>query len=318
MEVLEIIKYSKANFEKNKLTIDDSITIEEWRELGQSLRQVEGSVQWWIGDWTKFGERKGFYIDSKVYDQLEEITGLDRKTLQNYKHVAEKVPSSRRREDLSFSHHAEVAQLPQEKQVQYLSLASEAGLSKRELREEIKKESFQPAPPMPEGTYRVIYCDPPWKYNDECKDGAIQTGGASKHYPTMSIDELCEMELPQTEPNAVLFMWVTSPLLEESFRVVNAWGFKYKTSFVWDKVRHNMGHYNSVRHELLLVCTKGSCTPDNMKLFDSVQSVEKTDKHSEKPEEFRDIINTLYTTGNKIELFARVKTEGWEAFGNEL
>ena len=79
-----------------------------------------------------------------------------------------------------------------------------------------------------------------------------------------------------------------------------------------------MGHYNSVRHELLLVCTKGSCVPDERQLFDSVQSIERSDKHSEKPERFRVIIDTLYKYGNKIELFARKKVDGWEAFGNEL
>ena len=55
-------------------------------------------------------------------------------------------------------------------------------------------------------------------------------------------------------------------------------------------MRHNFGHYNSVRHELLLVCTRGSCTPDNPKLYDSVQAIERSDTHSEKPGEFRDMI----------------------------
>jgi len=138
------------------------------------------------------------------------------------------------------------------------------------------------------------------------------------HYPLMSIEELCNMPIEDiTEDNAVLFIWVTSPILEESFRVINSWGFKYKTSFVWDKVKHNMGHYNSVRHEFLLVCIKGSCQPDVNKLFDSVQSIERAG-HSEKPEEFRKIIDTLYTFGKRIELFARKKVDGWEYYGNEL
>jgi len=122
-----------------------------------------------------------------------------------------------------------------------------------------------------------------------------------------------------TEKNSVLFMWVTSPLLDECFEVVKAWGFRYKASFVWDKVRHNMGHYNSVRHEFLLICTKGSCLPDEKKLIDSVQSIEKTDKHSEKPVEFMNIIDELYTHGDRIELFCRQsKKENWFYWGNEV
>ena len=168
--------------------------------------------------------------------------------------------------------------------------------------------------------FRVIYADPPWQYND--KQNSIKRGGAIKHYQTMSINELCDLKINSkqikdiAESDAVLFLWVTSPLLDEVFKLIRAWGFKYKASFIWDKVKHNMGHYNSVRHELLLICTKGShITPDVKKLFDSVQVIPRTNKHSEKPIEFRNIIDTLYTKGNKIELFARTKTKGWTAWG---
>ena len=169
----------------------------------------------------------------------------------------------------------------------------------------------------PKGKYRVIYADPPWQYGDERAGG--NHGGAVDHYNTMGINELKNMPIVSlAEDNAVLFLWATAPLLPEALELINAWGFKYKTNFIWDKVKHNMGHYNSVRHELLLIATKGSCTPDNVELFDSVQSIERTDRHSEKPEEFRKIIDTLYTYGNKLEMFARKQVEGWEVFGNEL
>ena len=158
----------------------------------------------------------------------------------------------------------------------------------------------------------MIYADPPWSYND--KQNTETLGGAEKHYPTMPLNDICALPVP-VEDNAVLFLWVTSPLLEDCFKVINAWGFTYKSSFVWDKIRHNMGHYNSVRHEFLLVCTKGSCVPDVAKLYDSVQSIERTD-HSRKPKEFRDIINTLYPAGNRLELFAREAPEGWDVWGN--
>jgi N6-adenosine-specific RNA methylase IME4 len=171
--------------------------------------------------------------------------------------------------------------------------------------------------PLPEGKYNVIYADPPWKYADTCEAGAVQSKGADKHYPIMSIEQLCELEVKEIAPeNAVLFLWVTSPLLEECFEVIRAWGFKYKASFVWDKVKHNMGHYNSVRHEFLLICIKGSFLPENKELFDSVQSIERT-KHSEKPERFRQIIEALYPKSKKIELFARKKVKGWDSYGDD-
>ena len=163
-----------------------------------------------------------------------------------------------------------------------------------------------------EKKYRVIYADPPWSYND--KQNIEVLGGAEKHYTTMPLDEICALPIPSAD-NAVLFMWATSPLLEDSFKVINAWGFKYKSSFVWDKIAHNMGHYNSVRHEFLLIATKGSCTPDVPRLFDSVVSIERTE-HSRKPKEFRDMIDTLYPYGERLELFAREAPEGWDVWGN--
>ena len=164
----------------------------------------------------------------------------------------------------------------------------------------------------PDRKYRVIYADPPWSYSDRQDTGIL--GGAVKHYDTMPLEDICALPVPAAD-DAVLFLWVTSPMLEDSFRVINAWGFKYKSSFVWDKVAHNMGHYNSVRHEFLLIATRGSCTPDVQKLFDSVVSIERTE-HSRKPGQFRDMIDTLYPIGDRLELFAREAADGWDVWGD--
>ena len=169
-----------------------------------------------------------------------------------------------------------------------------------------------------EKKFRIIYADPAWSYND--KQNTSMLGGAEKHYGTMNIEDIKNLPIEKiSEKNSVLFLWATSPLLSEALDVISSWGYKYKTSFVWDKVKHNMGHYNSVRHEFLLLATKGSCTPDNNILFDSVQTIERNNNHSEKPIEFMNIIDELYTYGNKIELFSReIKKDNWFGWGNEL
>lgn len=174
-----------------------------------------------------------------------------------------------------------------------------------------------------EGTYRIIYADPPWKYVG--LNQADEYGHAERHYDCLDDDQLKKYKVGGTrsvkeitDKNAVLFLWVTSPLLERCFAIIDAWGFEYKSSFVWDKVKHNMGHYNSVRHELLLIATKNSCKPDVSKLVDSVQSIERSNKHSEKPEEFRTIIDNLYDHGRRLELFRRGEApKGWDIDGNE-
>lgn len=124
---------------------------------------------------------------------------------------------------------------------------------------------------LPADKFTVIYADPPWKYNDAQAvkgDFGTGTGSANSHYPSMTLSELKALNIPSmAADNAVLWLWATCPLLEDALELCRAWGFKYKAQFVWDKVKHNMGHYNSVRHELLLICTKGSCTPENVKLM---------------------------------------------------
>lgn len=166
--------------------------------------------------------------------------------------------------------------------------------------------------------FRVLYADPPWYYAQQIE----KYGPAERHYPTMKTKDICAMGEGVkgiTTEDAVLFLWSTAPKLRDALEVAEAWGFRYTGAhFIWDKVKHNYGHYNSVRHELLLICVKGSCTPDTPKLMDSVQTIERTDEHSEKPERFREIIETLYTEGKRVELFARKELEGWETWGNEI
>lgn len=181
-------------------------------------------------------------------------------------------------------------------------------LKKKKHRENLKTKEW------PNGKYRVILTDPPWQYGDQ-RSGH---GGAEDHYPTMSIEELCAMPVRDlADDNSVLFMWVTAPILFESVKVVEAWGFTYKTNIIWDKVVPYIGNYTMVQHEHLIIATKGSCLPDVNKLSNSIQTIKKPRKHSEKPEEFRKIIEGMYQYGNKIELFARRKVDGWEVWGND-
>jgi hypothetical protein len=79
-----------------------------------------------------------------------------------------------------------------------------------------KGAAIRKAVSLPDAKYRVVYADPPWSYNDKADAGAVQSGGAELHYPSMTIPELCALPIRDLcEPNAVLFLWVTSPLLFE-------------------------------------------------------------------------------------------------------
>lgn len=171
-------------------------------------------------------------------------------------------------------------------------------------------------PPLPKGIFDVIYADPPWQYDNTGVNGA-----ASHHYQTMSIDELCALQIPSAE-NSVLFLWVTNPFLKDAFTVLDTWGFAYKTNIVW--VKQNLkkpgaGFYVRGRHELLFICTKGSFTPD-MSGKEPIGSVLFADvqEHSKKPQEVYSLIENIYPNCKYLELFARNKREGWISWGNEL
>ncbi len=213
-----------------------------------------------------------------------------------------------------ISKHPEIAETIKAKAREEDRLVTSREVS-REIQKEKRVEQKQKENlSLPDDKFKVIYADPPWKYGDQLIEGY---GAASHHYPQMSIDELCKMKVSiLLTDTAVLFLWVTSPLLAECWPVIESWGFQYKASFVWDKVKHNYGHYSSVRHEYLFICTKGSClpewTPEN-----SVFSIERTG-HSQKPEKFRELIDRMYPYGERLELFARGELpENWRAWGDE-
>lgn len=185
---------------------------------------------------------------------------------------------------------------------------------------------------LPAGKFRVIYADPPWKYGDERGGSATAIGGdssrsdssAAHKYPTMATTAICEF----TDENkrhvsdlaakdAVLFMWATFPLLEDAFEVIRAWRFDYKTAFVWDKQRSNVGNYHDARAELLMIAVRGSCPIEIDRRVPQVQSIARKG-HSAKPEAFRQLIDSLYPTGPRVELFRRgAAPEGWTVWGNE-
>ena len=173
---------------------------------------------------------------------------------------------------------------------------------------------------IPKGKHRVIYADPPWWYATPQHSKTEQATVLKSHYPSMKIDEICALPIKDmAADDAVLFLWTTSPLLFEAAKVIEAWGFKYKASIIWDKVKHNVGHYVSVRHEFLLICTRGSCPKDSEKLADSVVVMERTE-HSAKPDVFRDMIDEMYepVKGDRVELFARADLpKHWKAWGNQ-
>ena len=101
--------------------------------------------------------------------------------------------------------------------------------------------------------FSTIYADPPWAYENEASRAA-----ASNHYGTMAVDEICAVPVRElAEKNAHLHLWTTNAFLREAFEVIDAWGFRYKSCFVWVKDRLGMGNYWRVSQEFLLLGVRG-------------------------------------------------------------
>ena len=127
------------------------------------------------------------------------------------------------------------------------------------------------------------------------------------------------------DDNAVLFLWVTFPFLEDQLKVFGAWGFKYKTvGFTWVKLNpknlgtfFGVGYYTKSNAELCLLGTRGKVLKPATNSISSIV-ISPRREHSRKPDEVRERIELLYPGINRIELFARQQRLGWDAWGNEV
>lgn len=201
-------------------------------------------------------------------------------------------------------------------------------------------------------SFPIIYADPPWSFSNKNTGGSMSSGSANQ-YDVMSVKDICDLPIPLIcEDNAVLCMWWVASQPREALAVVDAWGFKLKTmtGFVWNKVtttglpffgmgfQTRQGTENVITAykgnqdifvENMLIAMKGTLNPIHHSQRAVVTLPETVDgevlvtapaeKHSKKPDIFRDLVKGLYgPTAPAIELFARQKSEGWTAWGNEI
>ena len=189
-------------------------------------------------------------------------------------------------------------------------------------------------PPLPSQRFQIIYADPPWDYKGQLQHtglGGRDSGGALRHYPTVPLAQLRDLPVQQiAADDCLLFMWSSSPHLDQAIDLGKSWGFAWATvAFVWHKQRTNPGFYTMSQCELCLAFKRGKIPlPRGSRKerqfvgkdgwdggFDGFVS-ELRGQHSAKPEEVRRRINAMFPTQTKIELFARTsKIPGWRTWG---
>lgn len=188
--------------------------------------------------------------------------------------------------------------------------------------------------------WRVIYADPPWSFANRSELG--EDRNANQHYDTMPIEDIMALPVKDiAEDDAVLFMWVTDPTLDQAMHVLRAWGFDYKTvAFYWAKTWEKTdptamhetkdfpigtGYITRGNPEQLWIASRG----EPRRRLHRIDGILKPDMsirrlqfaprgvHSQKPEKFYGLIERLYD-GPYLELFSRTRRPGWGAWGNQV
>jgi N6-adenosine-specific RNA methylase IME4 len=172
---------------------------------------------------------------------------------------------------------------------------------------------------LPDKRYGVIYADPPWRFEPYSRITGMDRA-AENHYPTSPLAEIKALDVKSiAAPDCVLFLWATVPMLAQALEVMTNWGFGYKSHAIWAKDRVGMGYWFRNQHEMLLVGTRGHVPAPAMGKQGSSLILGLVRRHSEKPEIFRQMIESYFPTLPKIELHARgsVARTGWDVWGLE-
>jgi N6-adenosine-specific RNA methylase IME4 len=160
--------------------------------------------------------------------------------------------------------------------------------------------------------FGTIYADPPWRYNNQGTRASTDN-----HYAgDMSLEEICAMPIPELcEDKCHLHLWTTNAFLFDCQKIFDAWGFEFKSSFVWVKPSFGIGNYWRNSHEIMLTAIKGGQTAISRSEKSWLEC--KRGAHSAKPEAVRHSIERL-SPGPYLELFGRSPRTGWTVFGNQI
>ena len=160
--------------------------------------------------------------------------------------------------------------------------------------------------------FGTVYADPPWRYSNQSTRGSTDD-----HYDgTMTVDEICALPVNEiTQDKAHLHLWTTNAFLFETQKILEAWGFEYKSTFVWVKPQMGMGNYWRNSHEIMITGVKGGLTANSKAEMSWVEC--KRGRHSSKPDQVRDSIMRL-SPGPYLELFGRRTVKDWVVFGNQI
>ncbi len=196
-------------------------------------------------------------------------------------------------------------------------IRAEKQLEKKERRESRERVLALQQRALPDRRYGVIYADPEWRFEPWSRETGMDRS-ADNHYPTSAENDIVLRPVGNiAAKDCALFLWATAPMLKAGLRVLEHWGFTYKSQVIWRKDRIGNGYWFRNRHEILLVGTRGDVPAPAMgDQWDSVIDA-PIGEHSAKPEIFAELIEAYFPNLPKIELNARRARPGWDVWGLE-
>ena len=174
------------------------------------------------------------------------------------------------------------------------------------------------------GKFGTILADPPWQFSNQTGKIAPENKKL-KRYKTMDLEEIKSLPVERVaSKRSHLYLWVPNALLKEGLEVMEAWGFKYKTNIIWNKVRKDgepdgrgVGFYFRNTTEIVLFGTRGTKVRTLKPGRTQVNMIRtKKREHSRKPDELYKIIEKC-SWGPYLELFARGTRKKWTSWGNQ-
>lgn len=247
--------------------LPENLNLGEWLAIGETLQRMERSVMWWLGDWWRYGERKyGEMASQASRDAVKDVTGHTYGTVRNAARVAETFEIARRRANVPFAHHYEVASLPLQEAESLLDEVEQTGLNRADLREKVKERKqviaveaalAQPAPapqlvppnvriergdarklPLPAASVHLIVTSPPYGVGiDEYRDGGDILAG---NWPEFMLDWLTEAYRVAVDGGRLALNVPLDttrggyrPTYAQAVQMAEAAGWEYRSTIVW-------------------------------------------------------------------------------------
>jgi len=172
--------------------------------------------------------------------------------------------------------------------------------------------------------FKTVLADPPWRFQNRTGKVAPEHNRLNR-YPTMDLEDICAMNVSDVlEETAHLYLWVPNALLAEGLKVMESWGFQYKTNIIWQKIRKDgepdgrgVGFYFRNTTEILLFGVRGKKARTLAPARSQVNVIKSRKReHSRKPDEQYDLIESC-SPGDYLELFSRGERNGWVVWGNQ-